>query len=68
MYDLHRLIEAHPDGGPTVEGGAELRPEWRAWIDHCLRCAFFADSSDPLRQAFTYLSPFYLPPKDLPLC
>ncbi|CAB1119188.1 unnamed protein product [Ectocarpus sp. CCAP 1310/34] len=33
---LDRLIEAHPNGGPTVEGGADLRPEWRAWIDHCL--------------------------------
>lgn len=58
---LGRLIEAHPNGGPTVEGGADLRPEWRAWIDHCLRCAFFADSSHPCRQGFTYVWPFYLP-------
>lgn len=33
----HRLVESHPGGIPTVEDGAELRPEWRAWIDHSLR-------------------------------
>lgn len=33
----YRLVESHPGGTPTVEGGAELRPEWRAWIDHSLR-------------------------------
>eukprot|EP00752_Nemacystus_decipiens_P009918 g8850.t1 len=34
---LDRLVESHRGGTPTVEDGAELRPEWRAWIDHSLR-------------------------------
>ncbi|CAM9798879.1 unnamed protein product, partial [Pylaiella littoralis] len=33
---LDRLIETHPDGTPTVDGGSELRPHWRAWIDRSL--------------------------------
>ncbi len=32
-----RLIESHPSQSPTIEDGTELRPEWRAWIDHSLR-------------------------------
>lgn len=32
-----RLIETHRGENPTVEGGTELRPEWRAWVDRSLR-------------------------------
>ena len=37
LFPYHRLVETHPAGSPTVDGARELRPEWRAWVDRCLR-------------------------------
>lgn len=36
-YAFPRLIEAYPAASSTEDDGRELGPEWRAWIDHCLR-------------------------------
>lgn len=37
VHVLTRLIQANPTASPTVDGGREAGPEWRAWVDHCLR-------------------------------